>query len=92
MEEYGGIVYATAAATVTLGAIAVGKSTSVVTIGATAVKVKPTSGGVINLNGTDLTADYIITNTSTAGDTAVCAYYTTGKVFCKAVGWTGGAS
>jgi hypothetical protein len=79
-ELYGGVIYVTAAATLTIPAVAAGASFTVITIGAVAVSVDPNAADLIYLDGVALSDGDKITNTSTAGDIAVLTYY-------DATGW-----
>lgn len=79
-ECYGGVHYATAAATITLPAVAAGMSVTVITAAAVAVSVKPNASDLIRLDGTALDDADKITNSSTAGDAVTLTYY-------DATGW-----
>lgn len=87
---YGGIIYVTSAATITLPAVGAGMSITVITIGATAVSVDANAADKIWLDGTALDDGDKITNLSTTGDTAVCTYYSADGWFCKTNSWTDG--
>lgn len=79
-ECYGGVHYVTAAATITLPAVAAGMSVTIITVGAVAVSVDPNASDLIMLEGTALDDGDKITNGSTSGDIAVLTYY-------DATGW-----
>lgn len=81
-EPYGGIVYVTSAATITLPAIADGMSCSVITVGATAVSVDTNTSDLMYLDGTALDDGDKATNTSTTGDAIVCTYYSADGWWC----------
>lgn len=90
-EFYGGVIYVTGAATITVPAVASGASFTVITIGAVAVSVDPNASDLIYLNGTALADGDKITNASTTGDMAVFTYYDgTGWVATTNSGWTDG--
>ncbi len=90
-EFYGGVIYVTGAATITIPAVAAGASFTVITIGAVAVSVDPNAADLIYLNGTALADGDKITNASTTGDMAVFTYYDgTGWVAMTNTGWTDG--
>jgi len=90
-ELYGGIIYVTSAATITVPAVAVGANFTVITIGAIAVSVDPNASDLIYLNGTALSDGDKITNASLAGDMAVFTYYDgTGWAAQTNSGWTDG--
>jgi hypothetical protein len=89
-ELYGGIIYVTSAATITLPAVAVGASVTVITIGAIAVSVDPNASDLIYLDGVALSDGDKITNTSTAGDIAVLTYYDATGWYASTNSWTDG--
>jgi len=89
-EMYGGIIYVTAAATITLPAATAGMSVTVVTIGAVAVSVDPNIADLIYLDGTALDDGDKITNLSTAGDIAVLTYYGATGWYASTNSWTDG--
>ncbi len=89
-EAYGGVVYVTSAATISLPAIAVGMSVTVITIGAIAVSVDPNGSEVVFLDGVALTGGHKITNLSTAGDIAVLTYKGSGVWYAATNAWTDG--
>lgn len=74
-EAYGGVIYVTDAAVITLPAVAAGMSVTVVTIGAIAVSVDPDNADKMYLDGVLLDDGDKATNTSTTGDTIVFTYY-----------------
>lgn len=81
-EVYGGVIYVTGAATITLPAIAAGMSVSVVTIGAVAVSVDTNASDRMYLDGTALGDGDKATNTSTTGDMLVCTYESAAGWYC----------
>lgn len=87
-ELYGGVIYVTGAATITIPAVAAGASFTVVTVGAVAVSVDPNAADLIVLDGTPLSDGDKITNLSTAGDIAVFTYYDATGWFASTNGWT----
>lgn len=87
-ELYGGVIYVTAAATITIPAVAAGASFTVVTIGAVAVSVDPNASDLIYLDGVALSDGDKITNLSTAGDIAVFTYYDATGWHASTNGWT----
>ena len=89
-ELYGGIIYVTAAATITIPAVASGASFTVKTIGSVAVSVDPNASDLIYLDGLALSDGDKVTNTSTAGDIAVFTYYDSTGWDCSSNGWTDG--
>jgi hypothetical protein len=86
----GYVVYVTAAATITLPAIADGMSLTVITIGDVAVSVDPNSADRIWLDGVALDDGDKITNDSKAGDIAVLTYYSADGWHASTNGWTDG--
>lgn len=91
-ECYGGVYYVTAAATLTLPAVADGMHISVHTIGAVAVSVDPNASDKIWLDGTALDDGDKITNLSTAGDIAVLTYYSADGWHASTNSWTDGGA
>ena len=89
-ELYGGVIYVTGAATITIPAVADGASFTVITIGAVAVSVDPNAADLIMLDGTALADGDKVTNTSTAGDIAVFTYYDATGWYCASNTWTDG--
>jgi hypothetical protein len=89
-ELYGGVIYVTGAATLTIPAVAVGASFTVITIGAVAVSVDPNAADLIYLDGVALSDGDKITNLSTAGDIAVFTYYDATGWHASTNGWTDG--
>lgn len=87
-ELYGGVIYVTGAATITIPAVAAGASFTVITIGAVAVSVDPNAADLIYLDGTALSDGDKITNLSTAGDMAVFTYYDATGWGAQTNGWT----
>ncbi len=90
MELYGGMIYVTAAATITVPAVAFGANFSVLTIGAVAVSVDPNASDLIVRDGTAQADGEKITNTSTAGDLAVFNYYSSAGWYAATNAWTNG--
>ncbi len=74
-ELYGGVIYVTGSATLTIPAVASGASFTVITMGAVAVSVDPNAADLIYLDGVALADGDKITNLSTAGDIAVFTYF-----------------
>lgn len=89
-ELYGGTIYVTGAATITIPAVAAGASFTVITIGAVAVSVDPNASDLIYLDGTALSDGDKITNLSTAGDIAVFSYFDATGWYASTNGWTDG--
>ncbi len=89
-ELYGGVIYVTGAATLTIPAAAAGMNFTVITIGAVAVSVDPNAADLIVLDGTALSDGDKITNLSTAGDIAVFSYYDATGFHASTNGWTDG--
>lgn len=87
-ELFGGVIYVTAAATITIPAVAAGASFTVITVGAVAVSVDPNAADLIVLDGVALSDGDKITNLSTAGDIAVFTYYDATGWFASTNGWT----
>ena len=81
-EKYGGIIYVTSAATITMPAVGAGMSFTVITIGATAVSVDPNASDKMYLDGNLLDDGDKATNTSTTGDILVCTYYSADGWYC----------
>ena len=72
---YGGVIYVTGTALLTLPAVADGMNFSVITVGAVLVELKPDAADLFILDGTTLDDEDKAVNTSTTGDLAVVTYY-----------------
>ena len=81
-EAYGGVIYVTAAATITIPAIAEGMNFTVAVIGDVAVSVDPNANDRMYLDGTLLADGDKATNTSKSGDMIHCGYYSADAFFC----------
>jgi len=81
-ESYGGVIYVTGAAVITMPAVAAGMNFSVITIGAVAVSVKCNASDLMYLDGTITDDGDKATNTSTTGDSIVCTYYSGDGWYC----------
>lgn len=82
---YGGTIYVTSAATITAPAVAVGMNFTVVTIGDIAVSLDVNASDKMILDGVALDDGDEATNTSKAGDTITCQYYSADGWYC----WSG---
>lgn len=91
-EAYGYIVYVTAAATITLPAIASGMSVTVIVDAAAAVSVKANAADKIRLDGTALDDGDKITSGGAKGDIAVLTYYSADGWFAVTNSWTDGGA
>ena len=91
-EAYGYIVYVTAAATITLPAIASGMSVTVIVDAAAAVSVKANAADKIRLDGTALDDGDKITSGGAKGDIAVLTYYSADGWYASTNGWTDGGA
>jgi len=89
---YGGVIYVTGAATITLPAVADGASVTVITIGAVAVSVDPNASDKLWLDGTALDDGDKATNTSTTGDIIVLTYYSADGWYATSNSWTDGGA
>jgi hypothetical protein len=87
-EMYGGVIYVTGAATITLPAVSAGMSVTVITVGANAVSVDPNASDLMYLDGTALDDGDKATNTSTTGDIIVFTYYDATGWYATSNGWT----
>jgi len=87
-ECYGSVYYVTAAATLTLPAVAAGMNITVITTAAVAVSVDANASDLINLDGTALDDGDKITSGSTAGEVAVLTYRDATGWFAVTDGWT----
>jgi hypothetical protein len=81
-ESYGGVIYVTSAATITLPAVSTRMAVTVVTIGAIAVSVDTNASDRMYLDGTALDDGDKATNTSTTGDMIVCTYESANGWYC----------
>lgn len=90
LELYGGMIYATAAITLTIPAVTAGMSFTVQTIGAVAVSVDPNASDLLVRDGTAQADGEKVTNLSTAGDIAVFTYYDATGWAVATNGWTNG--
>lgn len=88
LELYGGVIYVTAACTLTIPAVTAGQSFTVITVGAVAVSVDPNASDLIMLDGVALSDGDSITNLSTSGDIAVFTYYDATGWYAATNGWT----
>ena len=89
-DVLGGVIYVTGEATLTVPALVENGSFSVITIGAVAVSIDPNGSDKLWLDGTALDNGDKITNLSTAGDIAVCTYYSADGWYCATNGWSDG--
>jgi hypothetical protein len=88
LELYGGVIFVTGAATITIPAVVAGQSFTVITEGAVAVSVDPNAADLIVLDGTALSDGDKITNLSTAGDMAVFVARDATGWSAQTNGWT----
>ena len=84
--------YVSSAATLTMLAVDENTNFNVKTIGAIAVSVDPNASDLLYLDGAALDDGDKITNTSTAGDTAVIQYYNSTGAYAATNGWTDGGA
>lgn len=89
-ELYGGIIYVTGAATITIPAVLAGMNFTVITIGAVAVSVDPNAADLIYRDGVAQADGEKITNLSTAGDLAAFSYFDATGFHAATNGWTNG--
>lgn len=87
-ELWGGVIFVTAACTLTIPAVAAGQSFTVITEGAVAVSVDPNASDLIVLDGVALSDGDKITNLSTAGDMAVFVARDATGWSAQTNGWT----
>jgi len=81
-EAYGGTIFVTGAATITAPAVASGMSFAVVTIGDVAVSLDVNASDKMILDGVTLADGDKSTNSSKAGDTILCQYYSADGWYC----------
>ena len=74
-ECNGYVIYVTAAATITLPAVADGMSVTIATVGDVEVHVDPDASDLIRLDGTALDDGDQLENSSTSGDMVTLVYY-----------------
>ena len=86
---YGGVVYVTGAATVTLPDIGYGMSITVITVGDVAVSVDTNANDLMYLDGVALNDGDKATNRSTTGDLIHCNYYSAAGWYCASGSTTG---
>lgn len=84
-ELYGGTIYVTSATTITAPAVVAGMNFSVVTIGDIAVSLDVNDSDKMILDGVTLADGDKATNSSKAGDTITCQYYSADGFYC----WSG---
>ncbi len=84
-ESYGGTIYVTSAATITAPAVLAGMNFTVVTIGDIAVSLDMDAADKMILDGVTLADGDKATNSSKAGDTITCQYYSADGFYC----WSG---
>lgn len=87
-ELYGGVIYVTSTATITLPPVAEGQFFTIETIGAVAVTINPDDADLIYLDGTALDDGDSILNGSTAGDTASIKYFGASGWSASTNAWT----
>lgn len=90
LEMYGGVIYATAAVTITLPAVASGMNVTVIATTAAAVSVDPNGSDLIKLEGLSLDDGDKITSGATAGEIAVITYYDGTGWYAATDGWSDG--
>lgn len=81
-EAYGGTVYVTSATTITAPSVTAGMNFAVVTIGNIAVSLDVNASDKMILDGVTLADGDKATNSSKAGDTIVCQYYSADGWYC----------
>lgn len=91
LEAYGGIIYVTAACTITLPAVVAGMNFTIITVGAVAVHADPNAADKMILDGVTLDDGDKATNTSASGDIIHFAYYSADGWYATSYGATGGA-
>lgn len=84
-ESYGGTIYVASATTITAPAVATGMNFTVVTIGDIAVSLDVNASDKMILDGVTLADGDKATNSSKAGDTITCQYYSADGFYC----WSG---
>jgi hypothetical protein len=89
-ECFGYVIYVTAAATITLPAVAEGMHVTIITIGDVEVSIDPYASDKIWLDGVALDDGDKITNDSSGGDLAVLIYYSADGWHASTNGWTDG--
>jgi hypothetical protein len=92
VECYGGVIYVTGAATITIPAVVSGMSFTVITIGNIAVSVDPNAADLIYLDGVALADGNKITNTSSTGDSVVFTYFDSTGWYATSNNWTDGGA
>lgn len=90
-EAYGGVIYMSTTDTLTLPAIAVGMSVSILATAAVALTLDPDGTEKILLDGVDATAGVTIVSPGDIGDMAVLTYYGAGVWYAATNDWTAGA-
>lgn len=89
-ELYGGIIYVTGSATITIPAVAAGANFKVIVVGANTVSVDPNASDLIILNGTALDDGDKITSGGTTGEVAEIYYYNSTGWYASTSGWSDG--
>ena len=89
-ELYGGVIYVTAACTLTIPAVAAGMHFTVIVIGAFTVSIDPNASDLIYLDGVALADGDKITSPGTAGSIATLVYHSTAGFHASTNAWTDG--
>ena len=87
-ESYGGVIYTTAAAVITIPSVAAGMNFSVISVGTHETSLSPAAADKIVLDGTAMADNEDAVSTSTTGDTIVCTYYSADGWYCTSNSWT----
>ena len=82
-ELYGGNIFVTAAAKLSMPTITDGMNFCVTTIGNVLVNLDPVATDRIYLDGTALADGYEVDNSSTSGDEICCKYFNADGPYCK---------
>lgn len=90
-EVYGGVIYVTGAATITLPAVAAGMSVTIIANGANAVTVDPNASDLIIRDGTSQADGVTIVSPGATGDIVTLTYYSADGWFATSNTWTQGS-
>jgi len=89
-EKYGGVIYVTGNATITLPAVGDGMNFTIITVGNYTVSADPNSSDKMYLDGVLLDDGDKATNLTATGDMIVFTYYSADGWYASSNSWTDG--
>jgi hypothetical protein len=91
LESYGGVIYVTASATITLPAVADGMNVTFLSVGAITITIDPNASDLIMRDGTAQADGVTIVSPGASGDVAVLTYYDSTGWYASTNSWTQGS-